>query len=47
MLFEECQNAGILMKSSVWHRYFTVSFLGLVWHWHSGIVVSSVLLVTD
>ncbi len=47
MLFEECRNAGILKKSSVRHRYFTVSFLGLVRHQHSGIVVSPVSLVKD
>jgi hypothetical protein len=40
MLFEECRNAGIPIKSSVRHRYFTVSFMGLVLHRHSGIVVS-------
>jgi hypothetical protein len=47
MLFEECRNAGIPIKSSVRQRYFIISFLGLVWHQHSGIVVSPVPLVTD
>jgi hypothetical protein len=47
MLQAECRNAGIPIKSSVWHHYFTVSFPRLVRHRHSGIVVSPAPLVTD
>jgi hypothetical protein len=42
-----CMDAGILIKSSVRHRQFSVILQRSVWHLHSGIMVSPVQLVTD
>jgi hypothetical protein len=41
-----CRNARMPIKSSVRHRYFSVSLQCLVRHRHFGIMVSPVLLVT-
>jgi hypothetical protein len=42
-----CMDAGMPIKSSVQHHYFSVNLPRSVRHWHSGIVVSPVPLVTD
>jgi hypothetical protein len=42
-----CMDAGVPIKSSVRHRKFSVTLRRLVWHRHSGFMVSPVLLVTD
>ncbi len=42
-----CRNAGIPIQCLVCHRKSSVSLQNLVWHRHSGIVVSPVPLVTD
>jgi hypothetical protein len=35
-----CMDAGMPIKSSVWHRQFSVSLQRLIRHRHSGIMVS-------
>jgi hypothetical protein len=39
--------ARMLIKCLVWHRKFSISLQYLVWHRHSGFVVSPVPLVMD
>ncbi len=42
-----CMDARMPIKSSVWHRQFSLSLQRLVRHWYSGIMVSLVLLASD
>ncbi len=42
-----CRNAGMPIKSSVWHCWFSVRLQRLVQHRHSTIMVSPVPLVKD